>query len=111
MKFFIVLLALAGLAFAQDLSVKMGDMSAETQRVTLDDLKYTLHNITPSFKRRLDSLLSLLGMSLNDMEQILDNPPDEIKQMFGGDGMSISDLQSQVGNLPGPIRQMIESEE
>ncbi|KAL3870833.1 hypothetical protein ACJMK2_038870 [Sinanodonta woodiana] len=111
MKFLIVTLALAGLAFAQDVSIEIGDMSMSEgpQRVTLDDLKNTLHTITPSIRQRLDSLLSILGMSLDDMEQVLDNPPDEIKQMFGPSGMSIGDMTSLVGDLPGPIKQLLEN--
>ncbi|KAL3870839.1 hypothetical protein ACJMK2_038876 [Sinanodonta woodiana] len=110
MNFIVVLLALAGLAYSQNASVEMGVFSLpeESLSVILDDLKYTLHNITPAFKLRLDFLLHMLGMSLDDLEQVLDNPPEEIKQMFGPSGMSISDVKSRVRNLPKQIQRMID---
>ncbi|KAK3600977.1 hypothetical protein CHS0354_008087 [Potamilus streckersoni] len=111
MKFLIVLLVLVGLAYAQHSSAEMGyePMPEVLQRVTLDDLKYVFNSITPAVKQRLNFILNLLGLSLNDLEEALDNPPDIIQQMFGSTGMSINDVKSIVGNMPEPIKQLLES--
>ncbi|KAK3600973.1 hypothetical protein CHS0354_008084 [Potamilus streckersoni] len=112
MKFLIAILVLAGVAYAQNFSVDMGYLSMPDvpERMTLDGLKYILKNITPAFRERLDFILSLLGLGVNDLEEALDNPPDEIKEIFGTSGMSISDIQSMVDNLPESLKEILESE-
>ncbi|KAK3586205.1 hypothetical protein CHS0354_037535 [Potamilus streckersoni] len=109
MKVIIVLLVIACLAYTQGIGLQRGgmDMEQASVRIQLDDIKYLYHNLPAETKNRLFSILRFFGLSSDDVEQALENPPEEVKQMFGPSGMSIDDMRSAVNNLPEPLKRML----
>ncbi|KAL3857376.1 hypothetical protein ACJMK2_012051 [Sinanodonta woodiana] len=84
MKIIIVLLGLACMAYAQDLSKLLAGMPIPPipAGMKLEDLKDAFTHLPPAMKDRLDSMAKSFGMSIDDVKQALDNPPEQLKQLF-----------------------------
>ncbi|KAL3870826.1 hypothetical protein ACJMK2_038863 [Sinanodonta woodiana] len=109
MKIAIVLLVITCLTYTLGMSVQNGGWNTQQAplRVSLDDIKNIYHNLPAETRDRLFSILRFFGLSSEDVDQALENPPDEVKQMFGASGMSIDDMRAAVDNLPEPLKRML----